>query len=65
MRGDDHGPHDDRHLPLQFTIWAIGAFLFTLMVRVANAITAEDLRVTQTWTGGPGATDYSNPKIGG
>jgi len=46
-------------------IWAIGAFLFTLMVRVANAITADDLRVTQAWTGARGATDYSQPKIGG
>jgi hypothetical protein len=46
-------------------IWAIGAFLFTLMVRVANAITADDLRVKQAWTGGPGATDYSHQKIGG
>jgi molybdopterin-containing oxidoreductase family membrane subunit len=46
-------------------IWAIGAFLFTLMVRVANAITADDLRVTQAWTDARGATDYSQPKIGG
>jgi hypothetical protein len=23
MGGDDHGPHDDRHHPPQFTIWAI------------------------------------------
>jgi molybdopterin-containing oxidoreductase family membrane subunit len=38
-------------------IWAIGAFLFTLMVRVANAITTGDLRMEQAWTGGPGATD--------
>jgi molybdopterin-containing oxidoreductase family membrane subunit len=46
-------------------IWSVGALLFTLMVRVANAITVGDLRMTETWTGGPGASDYPHQKIGG
>ena len=46
-------------------IWSVGALLFTLMVRVANAITAGDLRMTQAWTGGPGASDYPHRRIGG
>jgi molybdopterin-containing oxidoreductase family membrane subunit len=46
-------------------IWSVGALLFTLMVRVANAITTGDLRMAQAWTGGPDATDYSHRNIGG
>jgi molybdopterin-containing oxidoreductase family membrane subunit len=46
-------------------IWAVGALLFTLMVRVANAITVGDLRMKHEWTGGPGASDYPDRRIGG